>query len=511
MVSKVDEDKNKLRLFFKETKFIDTILGKVEIEEEIGQGGNALVFSAIWGRTQVAIKFLAEDCSIEATSRHKRFVTEVREVIKLSDSQAVVPIYFYDLLKVESSIFPYMIMKKYPYTLNAWKRKNQINQIDDVLPIVKNLLYCLDKIHSMNIVHRDLKPQNLLVDDDNDLVLADFGISWFDPEHYERLVKTEKKDRLANFAFSAPEQFQVKPETEPTMDLFALGQLIQWLITDDTVRGVGRTQLKSVHESFAPLDPIVDLLLQYDPINRPQNATEVSHLLNSALKPIEVRESEEDRVLNALRGFDEILRSTCPGKTGLIKITEKQKIDLIMSRLADQYNKLKLWWTQGSSDCPIDNIRLIDENIWLFDSSECLIEAIWVKRDHSYDHQYILLQCAAMPPFGIYEYYGQKTEEAAWFMDNYITRQEYDDGYAEINGVIEKLSNRAEIRIRELERDFLFVATFANPINVDTHRDNNREIVDNVYHFIKDAGEVDESQLKRLDKLQRHPISVMMS
>lgn len=192
MVSKVDEDKNKLRLFFKETKFIDTILGKVEIEEEIGQGGNALVFSAIWGRTQVAIKFLAEDCSIEATSRHKRFVTEVREVIKLSDSQAVVPIYFYDLLKVESSIFPYMIMKKYPYTLNAWKRKNQINQIDDVLPIVKNLLYCLDKIHSMNIVHRDLKPQNLLVDDDNDLVLADFGISWFDPEHYERLVKTEK-------------------------------------------------------------------------------------------------------------------------------------------------------------------------------------------------------------------------------------------------------------------------------------------------------------------------------
>jgi serine/threonine-protein kinase len=96
-------------------------------------------------------------------------------------------------------------------------------------------------------------------------------------------------------------------------------------------------------------------------------------------------------------------------------------------------------------------------------------------------------------------------------MENYITRQEYDDGYAEINGGIEKLSNRAEIRIRELERDFLFVATFANPINVDTHRDNNREIVDNVYHFIKDAGEVDESQLKRLDKLQRHPISVMMS
>ncbi|MCM3269331.1 hypothetical protein [Paenibacillus elgii] len=295
------------------------------------------------------------------------------------------------------------------------------------------------------------------------------------------------------------------------MDLFALGQLIQWLVTDDTVRGVGRTKLTSVDESFEPLDSIVDLLLQYDPLKRPQSASELSTLIHNSLHPVEIMEREEDTVFNALRGFDEIIRSACPGKMGLIKITEKLKIDYIMSRLAEQYRKLRLWWTQGSSDCPIENIRKLDEAIWLFDSSECLIEEIWVKKDHSLDHQYLLLQCAAMPKFGIYADYGQKSEEAAWFMDRYITRQEYDDGFAEINGNVEKINGRAEIRIRELERDYLFIATFANPINVDTNRDRNREVVDSVYHTIKDRGEILEYELKKLDKLKRHPISIMMS
>ncbi|NGM83392.1 protein kinase [Paenibacillus sp. 7124] len=511
MASNIDQQKNIIRKFFKDNNIIDTLLGEIYVMDELGQGGNAIVYSALWGRSVVAIKFLAEDCSVKTTSRHQRFVTEVREIIKLSDSQAVVPIYLYDLLPVEDFIFPYMLMKQYSDTLSTWKKKNPILQITDVLPVIKDLIYCIDKIHNLNIIHRDLKPQNILIDEDNDLVLADFGISWFDPEHYERLVKTEKKERLANFSFSAPEQFQTNPEPKPTMDLFALGQLIQWLITGDTLRGVGRTKLSSIHESFAPLDSIVDMLLQYDPSNRPQSVNELNSLLKSVLNPPEIQETEEERVFKALRGFDLIIRSTCPGKMGLIKITDKHKIHLIMSMIAEQYIKLRLWWTQGSSDCPIENIRQLDEDIWLFDSSECLIEEIWVKKDHSLDHQYILLQCAPMPPFGIYEDRGQKSEEAAWFMEKYITRQEYDDGFAEINGKIEKINNKAEIRIRELERDFLFVATFANPINVDTHPYNNRYVVDEVYHSIKDAGKIVETELIRLDKLKRHPTSVMMS
>ncbi|TBL67348.1 hypothetical protein [Paenibacillus thalictri] len=290
------------------------------------------------------------------------------------------------------------------------------------------------------------------------------------------------------------------------IDIHTLGQLIQWLVTDSPVRGLGRTQLASIEESFAPLDSVVDLLLQQDPSKRPQDTTELSKLIKSALKPQVNRETEEDRVLRVLREFDKIIRLACPGKRGVIRIVDKEKINYIMELVAAKCEELLLWWTQGSADCPINQpIRHLHDNTWLIDYGEHSIEEIWIKKDDSYDHQYILLQCSPMPRFGIYEGEGYRYEEAAWFIDRYITRQEYDDGVADINGKSVELEQRAELRTRELEQDFIFIATFANSINVD----RNRSVVDQVYRFIKNVG-LSDTTLQRLDKLKRHPVSQMM-
>lgn len=505
MSTQVDLQKNSIRQFLKEQNELQTTLGKVNIGKEIGQGGNALVYSATWGRTDVAIKFLAEDCSESFSARYHRFITEVREIIKLSHTGTVVPIYFFDFINVQSHRFPYMIMKKYPLTLNEWIKTNRIESIELLLPLLKQLIDSLELIHSYHIIHRDIKPQNILVDDENNIVLSDFGISWFDPIHYERLVKTDKRERLANYAFSAPEQFHINPEPRPTMDLFALGQLIQWLVTGFTVRGTGRVPLKAVDDSFAPLDLIVDGLLQQDPSNRPQSTIELRKLLSNAFRKKEP--SEYEKVLNMLQGFDEILRLGFPGKRGLIRITEKEKINEILRMLSEQSNSLGLWWTQGSSDCPIHNcFRQLNEETWLIDYGEHIVEELWVKKDfNSLDHQYILLQCAPMPSFGIYDE-TYKYEEAAWFIDRYITREEYDDGVADIDGKSVKLEGRAELRTREMKRDFLFIGTYVHPINVD----RNRDIVDEVYEELVTNEEIEPEILERLDRLKRHEISQMM-
>jgi len=41
------------------------------------------------------------------------------------------------------------------------------------------------------------------------------------------------------------------------------------------------------------------------------------------------------------------------------------------------------------------------------------------------------------------------------------------------------LDGKAKIRTRELERDFLFIGTIANPINIST----NDNVVDQIYHY----------------------------
>ncbi|MCR8844923.1 protein kinase [Paenibacillus sp. SC116] len=507
MARTVDEEKNRIRVFIRENNHIETMLGSINLGLEIGQGGNALVYSATWGRGEVAVKILAEDSSLKKSTRYQRFITEVREIVKLSDTKAVVPIYYTSELLINGSKYPFMIMKKYPMTLNNWIKHNSINDIEKLTDVIKQLMYCLNIIHTHNIVHRDVKPQNILVDSEEQFILSDFGISWFDPEHYERLVKTEKNERLANFGFSAPEQFEKNPDPKPTMDLYALGQIIQWLVTGSTTRGVGRPLLGERESSFAVLDSLVDRLIQHDPQHRPQSISEMNQLLKEALTPPVYIESEEDRVIRVLRNFDKLIRLACPGKRGIIRITEPRKIEYIMNLLSNS-SDMELWWTQGSSDCSINQeIRRLNEQTWIIDHGEHWIEEIWIKKDDSLDHHFVLLQCAPMESFGIYGDGSYRYEEAAWFKDRYITRQEYDDGVAEINGEVIELERSAELRTRELERDYLFIASKYNSIIVG----KNRSRVDDVYHRLKNFELVSEGVLSNLNNLKKHPISLMMS
>ena len=57
--------------------------------------------------------------------------------------------------------------------------KNYANQIElseeKIISFMKDIAHALDEMHSKNICHLDVKPENFLVDDNENLVLADFG------------------------------------------------------------------------------------------------------------------------------------------------------------------------------------------------------------------------------------------------------------------------------------------------------------------------------------------------
>ena len=53
-----------------------------------------------------------------------------------------------------------------------------------VVVIIYNLLCAINFIHSANIMHRDLKPANILIDDECNIKICDFGLS--------RSVKTKE-------------------------------------------------------------------------------------------------------------------------------------------------------------------------------------------------------------------------------------------------------------------------------------------------------------------------------
>jgi serine/threonine-protein kinase len=122
----------------------------------------------------------------------------------------------------------------------------------------------LEFIHKQNIVHRDLKPDNILVNK-NELVLTDFGIAYYNPEYFSFKAKTIKNERLANYLFSAPEQSEGNVGPNPTMDIYALGQICQWYVTGKIHRGTDRERITKYMEDADLVDSIIERCLANEP------------------------------------------------------------------------------------------------------------------------------------------------------------------------------------------------------------------------------------------------------
>lgn len=72
------------------------------------------------------------------------------------------------------------LMKKYPLDLISYiKTENNIISVKQATKIFYQILVGLYKTHYKYICHADLKPDNILIDDNGDIVIADWGISQF--------------------------------------------------------------------------------------------------------------------------------------------------------------------------------------------------------------------------------------------------------------------------------------------------------------------------------------------
>lgn len=102
--------------------------------------------------------------------------------------------------------------------------------------IIGDVLTALDALHAKGIVHRDIKPANVLLDDNGNALLTDFGIIQIDDAETAAKVapaggettSTGDVRAVGTPGFSAPEQF-IGADATPASDLHAVGRLALWL------------------------------------------------------------------------------------------------------------------------------------------------------------------------------------------------------------------------------------------------------------------------------------------
>lgn len=263
----------KLNDFLRLNSFsIKTIYGNITniSISETGAGGNGIVYFGNLNNHDVAIKFLIKN----DTNKRERFLCEFLNIImSVNNNEGIVKQYFYEEVVIDNCKVPIIVMKKYSNHLAYVETINQ----DLIISYFHQLAQALKIIHDNGIIHRDLKPQNILIDEKGRLNIADFGISNYNSEIFDLTGHTQKGDRLANFEFSAPEQRNSKIEITKAADIYALGQIIYWLVFDETCKGTRRKKITDKYSGnrMVLLDNIVDKCIANDPKDRYQTIDEI--------------------------------------------------------------------------------------------------------------------------------------------------------------------------------------------------------------------------------------------
>jgi serine/threonine protein kinase len=161
------------------------------------------------------------------------------------------------------------------------------------------VLSCADALaaaHAANIIHRDLKGDNVLVDPEGRVLLIDFGVAL--ARDLERLTQTG--GIVGTPHAMSPEQFSGRCEPLPTIDVWALGVLLYWALTDrypfvgenvtDLLMKIARSEPAPPEsqglerEVSLALDRLCLRALEKDASRRPQDAAAFGTELRTALE-----------------------------------------------------------------------------------------------------------------------------------------------------------------------------------------------------------------------------------
>ncbi|MEO0425556.1 MAG: serine/threonine-protein kinase [Pseudomonadota bacterium] len=233
-----------------------TPIGPYQPERVLGRGGMGVVYLASRADGQfdqrVALKLVKQGLDSEATRR--RFLFERQVLARLQhpgiarlldggvseDGQA-----YFAMEYVEGeSLFTYV--ERHGLSLEA--RLRLFVQVCDAV----------EYAHRNLIVHRDLKPGNILVTEDGEPRLLDFGIAkWLEEGDgaNERAPVTQTSMALLTPEYGAPEQLMHEPITAAT-DVYALGGILFELLTGRRPYDLGRRSPVEIYEAVLREQPV---------------------------------------------------------------------------------------------------------------------------------------------------------------------------------------------------------------------------------------------------------------
>ncbi len=229
-------------------------LGSYDIREEVGRGGMAIVYRAYQPSMdrEVAIKVIQTAIASDAEAM-QRFQREARLIARLEHPH-ILPVYDFDGRHNP----PYIVMRY----LNGGTLKDVMGQgllpLTDVSYLLGQVAAALDYAHRQGIVHRDIKPSNIMVDQEGNAFVSDFGLGRMVAGRGLSHEITASGAILGTPSYMSPEQI-LGHEVDHRADIYALGVILFQMLTGQLPYvAEGAMNLLMMHVN----DPIPNILEQ---------------------------------------------------------------------------------------------------------------------------------------------------------------------------------------------------------------------------------------------------------
>jgi hypothetical protein len=217
----------------------------------------------------VALKILPPEVG-QSEAFAERFTREARSMAKLHHPQIVT---VFEFGQTEDGLY-YFIMEFVDGTdLRKIIRAGELTS-GQALAIVPQVCEALHYAHKKGIVNRDIKPENILLDKEGNIKIADFGLARLLNKEATSYTLTQAGQRMGTPHYMAPEQIEHPSKVDHRADIYSLGVVFYEMLTGELPIGRFALPSKKVQVDVR-LDEIVLHTLEKEPELRYQQASEI--------------------------------------------------------------------------------------------------------------------------------------------------------------------------------------------------------------------------------------------
>jgi tetratricopeptide (TPR) repeat protein/predicted Ser/Thr protein kinase len=200
-----------------------TFARRYQVIEELGRGGMGRVYKALDSeiKDKVALKVLKPEIASDGETI-ARFRNELRLARRISHKNVC---RMYDLNHEQGTQFITMEYVEGENLKSLMRRMGPFS-VGKAASVARQVCEGLAEAHRLGVVHRDLKPQNIMIDNEGNVRIMDFGIA--------RSLKgkgiTDTRVMIGTPEYMSPEQVE-GAEVDGRADIYALGIILYELLT----------------------------------------------------------------------------------------------------------------------------------------------------------------------------------------------------------------------------------------------------------------------------------------